>query len=66
MTDPKVKQPNRIVVSGGPKAEPRLYMAHPKPSRVEQGAKLLAQVVIVLLIIWALAVIIVSNGQAPA
>lgn len=29
MTDPKAQPPTRLVVSGGPKAEPFLSMAHP-------------------------------------
>jgi len=32
--DPTPKPPTRLVVSGGPKAEPRLYMAHRKRSTV--------------------------------
>ena len=54
---PTPKPPTRLVVSGGRKAEPRLYMAHPSRTlRISQwlgkwGVALLAVITAVLLIL---------------
>ena len=52
--DPKVKPPTRIVVSGGPKVEPHLHMAHPAPVRGKRfWAKLIVDAVAAVVILWA-------------
>jgi hypothetical protein len=62
MTDPKVKRPNRITVSGGPKAEPRLYQAHPDGYRAERSFPTWYEVVAAAAIIFLLIVIILTYG----
>jgi hypothetical protein len=54
MTDPKVRPPKRITVSGGPKAEPHLYQAHPaepEPVRFPTWYEVIAAVAIIFLLI---------------
>ena len=73
------KRPTRLVVSGGPKAQPYLSqlpvvddqpvrfkdMAHPMPSRARATASMAAQVILSAFIIFLLIVLFITTGDAP-